>query len=102
MDNSKRDKIKEIERKIAHITDFMKSCEMYVNYWIAQATTGCAIDRNIQKVKTKGGEYEELSDREKIKNALNTVLSHIHNHREAMDDKISLLNDLHELERKEG
>lgn len=99
MDSSDKDKIKEIERKIIHITDFMKSCEMYVNYWIAQATTGCALNRNIQKVKIKGGDYEELSDEEKTKDALNVAYNHIVNYREAMDNKIGLLNDLHELQK---
>lgn len=101
MDSSNMDKIKEIERKIAHIIDFMKSCEMYALYWIAQATTGCAVNRNLQKVKEKGGEYKELSDDEKIEDALNVAHNHIQNHREAMDKKIGLLNDLHKLQKKE-
>lgn len=50
--------------------------KLYAEYWIAMATTGAAKERQMYKsVGTMG--YTELTDEEKVNEALNTALGHI-------------------------
>jgi len=53
--------------------------KLFTNYWIAMATTGAAVER----IMAKGN--RQLTDKEKIADALETALRHIHDIGELTD-----------------
>lgn len=71
------------------IDNDIKICEMYAQYWMAMATTGVATKRKIYH----GTNGDELTDAEKIDDAMNTALSHIRRMAELVETKKSLINE---------
>ena len=63
---------------------FQKHCEMQANWWIASALTGHAKQRNLFKSVNAIGDTE-MSDDEKIANALETAQNHIRLFRESCE-----------------
>lgn len=54
----------------------MKFHELMAHWWIASATTGICKNRNITR-KDDDGEWKQISDEEKVENAMNTAKRHI-------------------------
>lgn len=79
---------------------------MYAQYWIALAVTGCATDKNIQQATSgdpNGGiVWKQLTDKQKVKDALLTANQHIYNLDENMEDLIKFREELDRLEFEEA
>ena len=65
---------------------FLKYCEMQAAWWIASATTGHTLKRKIS-VGIEGGGMRDLTDQEKIDDAVATAQTHIHRYLEAAEGK---------------
>lgn len=73
------------EAALAILDAQMVKAELYAQYWIAQATTGVACQRAMC------GANGLLTNEEKIKEALDTALNHIHRIEEIAHKKFELL-----------
>ena len=67
-----------------NLKDQKKIHELYAHYWMTMASTGAATQRNISK-----GDGRQLTDEEKIKDALDTALRHIHIFSECAENESS-------------
>jgi hypothetical protein len=70
------------------IDNDIKLCEMWAHYWMTMADTGLAAKRKLYH----GTEGPEFTDEEKIQEAMDTALRHLHSMRELVDLKKELLS----------
>ena len=79
--------IDDIKSRLIRVDGQIIQSKLFAEYWLAMATTGGAKQRKIHKGTSDG---PELTDEEKIKDALNNALSHIHNIGDLYETKIKL------------
>jgi hypothetical protein len=73
---------------IKTIDNDIKMCEMWAHYWMTLANTGLAKNRKLHH----GTEGPELTDEEKMQDAMETAHRHLHTMRELVDLKKELIS----------
>lgn len=76
-----------IKCQIERLNYQIEMAKLYAQWWIARAVTGEAKNRDIQTLHGN----RQLTDEEKIKDALNTANTHIHRIEELSEKKIEIM-----------